>query len=149
MRIRVAGMVEVDGKILLMHRKNVKQTPNSNKPYGEYYVFPGGGMEEEDNNLQEAAEREILEEFGIKVKAGEILYSRKIENELEEYVLKCEYIEGTFGTGEGPEFSGDPAYADRGSYLPEKVEKENIKKIRLLPEEFKEKFVEDIEKNNI
>lgn len=149
MRVRVAGIVEIDGKICLMHRKNVKKTENSNKPYGEYFVFPGGGKEEEDKTLAEAAEREILEEFGIIVKAEEVLYSRKIENELEEYVLKCKYISGVFGTGTGPEFSNDPAYIDRGEYIPEKVEKENIKNIRLLPEDFKEKFVEDIENGKI
>ncbi len=149
MRKRAAGLIEMNGKILLMHRTNVKPTSDSNRPYGEYYVFPGGGVEEYDESLQKATEREVLEEFGIKVKATDILYTRKIEDKLEEYVLKCEYIEGVFGTGTGPEFSGDPKYIDRGNYIPEEIEKENIKNIRLLPEEFKAKLIEDIEKNNI
>ena len=149
MRIRAAGLIEKEGKILLMHRTNVKPSSDLNKPYGEYYVFPGGGVEDDDETLQKATEREVLEEFGIKVKASDILYSRKIEDKLEEYVLKCEYLEGILGTGTGPEFSGDPKYVDRGNYIPEEVEKENIKNIRLLPEEFKEKLVKDIENNKI
>ena len=39
MRIRVAGLVEMNGGYALMHRKNVKKTENPNQPYGEYYVF--------------------------------------------------------------------------------------------------------------
>ena len=55
----------------------------------------------------------------------------------------CKYVSGTLGTGTGPEFSGDPKYADRGLYIPTIVPKEEIKNIRLLPEEFKEKMLKD------
>ena len=51
-RIRVAGLIEVNDGYVLMHRKNVKQTPNSTKPYGEYYVFPGGGLEENETDKE-------------------------------------------------------------------------------------------------
>ncbi len=149
MRIRVAGFIEIDGEILLMHRKNVKPTPNTTKPYGEYYVFPGGGKEESDKTLQETVEREILEELGIIVKAGNIIYERKVEGEFEEYVLKCQYISGEFGSGNGPEFSNDPEYIDRGDYIPEKINKKDIENIRLFPDEFKEKLLKDLKNNKI
>lgn len=105
-------------------------------------MFPGGGLEPEDESLECGAEREILEEFGIVVKAKERLCSRTIENELEEVLFLCEYISGEFGSGTGPEFSGDPKYIDRGLYLPEIISKDQFKNLRVLPEEFKEKIIQ-------
>ena len=141
-RIRVAGLVEMENGYALMHRMNVKKKENSNAPYGEYYVFPGGGLEENET-FEEGVKREVLEEFGIEVEVKEKLYFRQIGEELDEYLFLCKYISGTLGTGTGPEFSGDPKYADRGLYIPTIVPKGEIKNIRLLPEEFKEKMLKD------
>lgn len=134
-RIRVAGLVEMNGGYVLMHRKNVKPTPNSTKPYGEYYVFPGGGLEGNET-YEEGVAREILEEIGIVVKVKERIFSKQRSEEVFEYIYRCEYVSGTVGTGTGPEFSNDPKYKDRGEYIPEVVSKDKIKNIRLLPEEF-------------
>ncbi len=143
-RIRVAGLIEMDNGYALMHRKNVKKSDDPSKPYGEYYVFPGGGLEESDKNLEAGVAREVLEEFGIIVDVKEKLYYREIENELDEYLFRCEYVSGTLGTGTGPEFSGDPKYADRGEYIPTIISKKDIKNIRLIPEEFKKNLIRDL-----
>ena len=45
-RIRVAGLVEMGNGYAFMHRRNVKKKENSDAPYGDYYVFPGGGLED-------------------------------------------------------------------------------------------------------
>lgn len=141
-RIRVAGLVEMENGYALMHRMNVKKKENSSAPYGEYYVFPGGGVEGNES-LEEGVRREVLEEFGIEVEVKNQLYFRQIGEELDEYLFLCRYISGTLGTGTGPEFSGDPKYVDRGLYIPTIVPKEDIRSIRLLPEEFKEKLIKD------
>lgn len=141
-RTRVAGLVEMENGYALMHRMNVKPKENSNQPYGEYYVFPGGGVECEET-LEEGVAREVLEEFGIIVEVKEKLYFRQIGEELDEYLFLCKYVSGNLGTGTGPEFSGDPKYVDRGLYIPTIVPKEEIKNIRLLPEEFKENLIKD------
>lgn len=141
-RIRVAGLIEMENGYALMHRMNVKPKENSTQPYGEYYVFPGGGIEG-DESFEEGVKREVLEEFGIEVEVIRKLYYRPITEEKDEYLYLCKYVSGTLGTGTGPEFSGDPKYADRGLYIPTVVPKEEIKNIRLLPEEFKEKIIED------
>lgn len=143
MRIRVAGLVEMENGYALMHRLNVKKKENSTQPYGEYYVFPGGGIEESDNTYEEGVKREILEEFGIEVEVKNRLYSRKINDEYEEHLYYCIYKSGKLGTGNGPEFSGDPKYIDRGEYIPTIIPKKEIRNIRLLPEEFKEKMLKD------
>ena len=143
MRIRVAGLIEMENGYALMHRLNVKKKENSTQPYGEYYVFPGGGVEIDDKSYEDGVKREILVEFGIEVEVKDKLYSRTVNNEFEEHLYYCIYKNGKLGTGTGPEFSGDPKYIDRGQYIPCIVPKEEIRNIRLLPEEFKEKLLKD------
>ena len=127
-----------------MHRLDVKKKENSNQPYGEYYVFPGGGVEPDDRSLEEAVKREVMEEFGIEIEVKEQIYFEEVNEKLDEYIFKCIYKSGEFGTGTGPEFSGDPKYVDRGKYIPTIVSKEDIKNIRLIPEKFREKLIKDI-----
>ena len=141
-RIRVAGIIPMNGGFALMHRMDVKKNPN----FHEYYTFPGGGLETGETK-EEGTIREIKEEFGINVKVIKELYKLDSkEFNQEEYYYLCKYIDGKFGTGQGPEFSNDPKYVDSGKYLPEIIKPEEIKNIRLLPPEIKEKFVQDIEK---
>ena len=147
-RVRVAGLVEMENGYALMHRMNVKKKENSNQPYGEYYVFPGGGLEENET-LEECAKREILEEFGIEVEVKNKLYFRQIGEEFDEHLFLCKYVSGILGTGTGPEFSGDPKYAHRGQYLPEIIAREDVENITLLPFEVRDKFIEDIKQGRI
>ena len=63
-----------------------------------------------------------------------------------EYFFLCKYISGKFGTGKGPEFSGDPKYAHRGKYIPEIIKREDVEKITLLPYTIRDKFIEDIKR---
>ena len=149
MKTRCAGIVKFGEGIALMHRRNVKKQENSTKPYGEYYVFPGGGLEEDDESVEDGVKREIKEEFGIEVKVIRKQYENIVPGELAEYIYLCEYVSGEFGTGSGPEFSNDPAYADRGEYLPEIVDKNKIKDLPLIPQNLKEKIVKDIEEGKI
>ena len=144
-RIRVAGIILIDGGIALMHRKDVLKRPEM----PEYYTIPGGGLEEGET-FEEGTKREIKEEFGIDVKVEKLLYEQESQkfNQIEKYYL-CKYEKGTFGTGKGPEFSGDPKYIDMGKYIPEIVKKEDIQKILLVPPEIKEKLIEDIKNKKI
>lgn len=123
----------------LMHR-----TGNKVNGILDYHVFPGGGLEEGET-LEEGTTREIKEEFGIEVKVKEKIY--ELDNgeiNKKEYFFLCEYISGKLGTGDGPEFNNDPKYADRGSYTPEIVKREEIEKVNLLPYQIRDKFVEDV-----
>lgn len=143
-RVRLAGIVPFKDGFVFMHRVGVK-----NHPIGDYYTFPGGGREGNET-LEEGTVREIKEEFGIDVKVIKKLY--ELDNKEEhlnkkEYFFLCEYIGGEFGTGNGPEFSNDPKYIDRGKYIPEIVSREDVKNICLLPTEIRDKFVEDVKNN--
>ena len=144
-RTRVAGIIFIDGKLALMHRKDVLKRPEM----PEYYTLPGGELEEGET-LEEGTKREIKEEFGIDVELVKKLYEITSEkfNQKEIFYL-CKYVSGTFGTGEGPEFSGDPKYIESGKYLPELIDIENIEKINLMPPEIKNRIIEDIQNGNI
>lgn len=143
-RIRLAGVVPLEDGFAFMHRIGVQ-----NHPIGEYYTFPGGGREGEET-FEGGAIREIKEEFGIDVEVEKLLYTLENgEQNKMEYFFLCKYIGGKFGTGTGPEFSGDPKHAHRGKYIPEIVKREDVEKIILLPYEIKEKFVKDIKEGKI
>ena len=144
-RTRLAGIIPMEDGFALMHRKDVKKNPDRQ----EYFVFPGGGQEENET-FEEGTLREIKEEFGIDVKIVRKLYEEYSEkfDQTTIYYL-CKYISGEFGTGNGPEFSNDPKYVDSGKYIPEIVKREKIENIPLMPPDIKEKFVKDIKENKI
>ena len=141
-RIRLAGIVPIEGGFAFMHRTEVK-----NQPIGDYYTFPGGGREGNET-FEDGVKREIKEEFGIDVEVKKLLYELSNtdlnQRSKKEYFYLCEYVNGEFGTGDGPEFSNNPKYADRGKYIPEIVKREDIEKITLLPEIIRDKFVKDV-----
>jgi ADP-ribose pyrophosphatase YjhB (NUDIX family) len=61
-RIRVAGLVVEENKVLLI----------AHKKKGEiYWLLPGGGVEYQES-LDEALKREFLEELGLSVTVGDI-----------------------------------------------------------------------------
>ncbi len=70
MKHRVAGIIVKDGKVLLMRRLKDGQ---------EYYVFPGGGVEESES-FEEALRREMKEELSINIKNQKLLF--ELENQL-------------------------------------------------------------------
>lgn len=138
-RIRVGAIIPMENGFALMHRTNV-----SYKTPSDYYAFPGGGVEENEN-LEDAIKREIQEEFGIEIKVEKQLY--EIQTDIQkEYFYLCTYIKGEFGTGTGPEFNNDPQYKTNGKYIPEIIKRNNINNVLLLPLEIRNKFINDIEK---
>lgn len=56
-----------EGHILLIRYKN-----------GQYYNFPGGGVEDGET-LAECVKREVLEETGLTVDVGEMLFTLEVE----------------------------------------------------------------------
>ncbi len=67
-RKRASAVILKDGKILLLRRV---------KPDREYFVFPGGGVEDGES-IEEALVREVKEELTLDVKKYRFLFS--IEN---------------------------------------------------------------------
>ena len=75
-------MIIKDNKILLMRRfKNGKK----------YFVFPGGGVEENES-IEDALIREIKEEFDIDISIERLLFQNENQGRQEIYFLVKEFI---------------------------------------------------------
>jgi 8-oxo-dGTP pyrophosphatase MutT (NUDIX family) len=64
LRVSARAVMIRDGNVLLIYRKNA---------WGEYYVLPGGGIEEGETP-EVAAARELQEEAGLDAVTGNLLY---------------------------------------------------------------------------
>ncbi len=109
MRIR-AGVVLIQGNqvaLIERHRAGLN-----------YFVFPGGGVDEGESPEQ-AAVREAMEELGVQVdikqKVAEILVGQKSR----QIYFLVEQVGGEFGTGAGEEYTdSNPNDPDEGIYIP-------------------------------
>ncbi len=129
MKNRVRAIIIQDSKILLIKRV---------KPETVYWVIPGGGVEEGETP-EVALQRECLEELGVEVKVGSPVFnmdSKKTETigQKESFFL-CLIIDGTLGSGDGPEYQRDTSYV--GQYIIEWVDIKSLLDYNLKPEEIK------------
>lgn len=133
-KFRSRAIIPYNDGIILIHRiKNV------NGKINEYYVFPGGGVEENETP-EECVLRENFEELGITIKVVNELYRLNNNDETEIFFL-CEYVDGEIGTGDGPEFHEK----DRGEYIPCVVKISDIYGINII-EEIKQALKRDLGK---
>lgn len=83
----------------------------------EYYVFPGGGVDEGETPEQ-AAVREAFEELGIEVAIQQKVAVIYFDQSTQIYYL-VKRVRGRFGTGTGEEFTdADPNDPTEGIYIP-------------------------------
>jgi len=109
MRIRAGVVLIEDNKIALIER---------HRAGWDYFVFPGGGVDDGESPEQGAI-REAMEELGIEVsikqKIAEIHFGRTSKHV---YFL-VERVGGEFGSGTGEEFTdSDPDHPEEGIYIP-------------------------------
>jgi 8-oxo-dGTP pyrophosphatase MutT (NUDIX family) len=109
MRIR-AGVVLIQGdRVALIERHRAGL---------EYYVFPGGGVDEGESPEQ-AAVREAMEELGIEVAIKQKVAEIQLGPKSRQVYFLVEQTGGEFGSGTGEEFRGtDPNSLEEGTYLP-------------------------------
>ncbi len=84
----------------------------------DYFVFPGGGVDEGESPEQ-AAIREAMEELGIEVALKQKVAEVQLGRRSRQIYFLAEQIGGEFGTGMGEEFTdSDPANPQQGIYIP-------------------------------
>lgn len=138
MHYSVRGIIQKDDGIILIHRIKMKE----NGTYREYYVVPGGKMENGENE-EDTVIREVHEEIGIKIKPLRKIfeYDSDYDNSIQKFYL-CEYLKGKIGTGNGPEIKSNKL--DKEIFEPIIIKKDEINKINLVPEEIKNIILSEV-----
>ena len=109
MRIRAGIVLIQDNKVALIerHRSGL-----------DYFVFPGGGVDEGETPAQAAA-REAMEELGMEVAIRQKVAVVQLGQKSRQVYFLAEQIGGEFGTGTGEEYTdADPASPEEGIYIP-------------------------------
>ena len=128
MKTRVRAIIVQDGYLLLIHRvKNGK----------EYWVFPGGGLEDSDLAPQSGLKRECQEELGVYVSVDSIFTEQVFETQIEIFYI-CSIISGEIGTGQGPESRCDPRLS--GTYELQWILISDLDKKNVQPVEVRDKI---------
>lgn len=127
--VRVSAIITKGDKMLLMHRK---------KNGEEYWVFPGGGVEDIENS-EEGIKREVKEETNLDVLKCELAFMAYNEaSKTEQPFYNCEVSDGE------PEIIGEEKEKNSPDnwYHLEWVEFKRLKDIWLVPDKAKEKVIE-------
>ncbi len=138
-RIRAAVIIVEQGKTLLVHE--VYPTLAQ-----EGWVPPGGGLEESDASILACAQREVLEETGLQVSVGRLLYFR----EFRDMPTHNHNLE-LFFLGHLCDCAGDavPVASPAGSTpcdrTPCWLTREEMRELTVYPAELKDVFWEDRE----
>lgn len=132
----VRGIVIREDEIMFIHRI---------KNDDEYYVFPGGGIEENETEI-EGLNRELMEEIGMIVNPIKTLYTIESEDRIEKFIL-CHYISGDFKDANGPEWTSEE-YKSHGSYEQVAIKISELENYNIVPEKIRKVFFEDIKIDN-
>jgi 8-oxo-dGTP diphosphatase len=109
MRIRAGIVLIQDNKVALIERHRAGL---------DYFVFPGGGVDEGES-AEEAAVREAMEELGVTVVIKQKVAEVQVGQKSRQIYFLAEQTSGEFGTGVGEEFTdSDPYSPEEGIYIP-------------------------------
>jgi 8-oxo-dGTP diphosphatase len=108
-RIRAGIVLIQDGNVALIERHRAGL---------DYYVFPGGGVDEGESPEQ-AAIREAMEELGVEVVIQQKVAVIHLGQKSRQVYFLVQQTGGEFGTGAGEEYTdADPDSSDEGIYIP-------------------------------
>ena len=88
-RVSSRAIIIEDGKLLTMFRRKIKKDGSVK----EYYVIPGGGLEESET-LEENVIRELKEEFNVDIEVVKFLGTEEYDDTIANYFL-CKIVNGT------------------------------------------------------
>ena len=109
MRVRAGIVLIQDNNVALIERHRAGL---------DYFVFPGGGVDEGES-VEQAAIREAMEELGVEVALKQKIAEIQLGPNSRQIYFLAEQISGEFGSGVGEEYTqADPNSSDEGIYLP-------------------------------
>ena len=129
-RNRGAAVIIQEGQVAVIKR---------NRDGKEYYLFPGGGIEEGESPEQ-ATIREAFEELGVHIVI--IRHLETVEFYGKQHYFLAHIVGGTFGTGQGEEYDGRH---NRGLYEPMWISIANLEALDVRPMEIVKKCMEQME----
>lgn len=127
------GIMIRDGKLLVIKRVRDGQ---------EYYVFPGGHIDEGET-ARDAAVREVAEETGVETTPIRLLYKYAYDGGLQSYYY-CMYKTGDVRITDAEEYTDTSR--NMGTYEPMMLDLKDIKKTDLRPNCVRDQLVIDIGK---
>ena len=126
---RVSGIIIESEKILLMHRI---------KPNKDYFVLPGGSVEENEDNIS-ALIREIREETSLEIEIDKLLWQVNNEfNERTQYIYLVSKYSGNLKLG-SPE---KERQSEDNKYVLEWHDIKDLKTVKFFPSEIKINILE-------
>ena len=130
MRESCRAIIFKENKVVLIYRERENQ---------RYYVFAGGGIEENETK-EDCVIRECKEELGITV--NPIKYSYKIiRDDLIQHFYLCEWRSGKLGTGNEEEYDIN---RKGGLQKPIFIPIEDISKLNVVPKVLKNQLLSDL-----
>ena len=126
---RVSAIIIESEKILLMHRI---------KPNKDYFVLPGGSVEENEDNIS-ALIREIREETSLEIEIDKLLWQVNNEfNERTQYIYLVSKYSGNMKLG-SPE---KERQSEDNKYVLEWHDIKDLKTVKFFPSEIKINILE-------
>lgn len=121
LRQRAGAIIIRDGSVLLIHR---------HRHGNEYYVLPGGGIEEGESP-EEAVIRELREEAGVDIRVGDLLnQSVNLDCNQYQYFFACTLIEN----GKRPEWQERDRVRSDNQYWFEWIDVDTVEQCPLQPD---------------
>lgn len=121
-RVSSRGIIIENDYVYLMFRRRIKE----NGEIKEYYVIPGGGINENET-LEENVKREVKEEFSVDVKINGYIGKDESEETIANF-FSCSIINGT------PKLGGEELdrCTESNYYEVRKVKIEDLDKIDVM-----------------
>ncbi len=88
-RVSARGLVITDKGLAVIFRRKINE-----EGVKEYYVVPGGGIEEGEDVI-DGLKRELIEELDIEVEVKDLAFKKETEERIE-YFYNCKYLSGDF-----------------------------------------------------
>ncbi len=135
--IRAVAILVKGDEVLLIYRKNVK----------EYFVFPGGGVEDGES-VEQAVIREMQEETTIDVSINKLLYHHIYDDGTQQFFYLCDYVKGEPKLREDSE-EKMKMLEGKDFYEPLWIKIEKLSTMLVYPLEVRDLLIEDYKKHFI